>query len=108
MATDDNNTSVSDAYEIVRASDTTPKTLEVDGKNYKFRGNNMMRVKDRGLAFSIRDKYGKGKNPDIIVNRVNYPDHRDRGHRFFFGQMPEMPWKRNKDAASNQMGQGSL
>jgi hypothetical protein len=105
MATDDTRTSASDAYEIIKARPTLPDTLEVDGKSYDFRtdplaGGGMMRVKDRGLAFAIRDKYGKGRAPDVTVTRVKYPDAHDRGHRYFF-TVPEMPWKK----ARTEMGQ---
>lgn len=92
MATDDNTNSASDAYEIIAAQPNTPKELEVDGKRYKFRPNGMMRVKDRGEALAIRERYGKGKRPLVTTTKVNYPGAADRGHRYFFGQMPAMPW----------------
>ena len=43
---------------------------------------------------AIREKYGSGRNPDVTVTKVAYPDARDRGHRYFF-TVPEMPWKRS-------------
>lgn len=31
---------------------------------------------------------------DLVVTRVRYPHRSDRGHVYFFGQMPAMPWHR--------------
>lgn len=102
MATDDTTVKTEDAYEIIKAKTDLPDTLEVDGKQYQFRGDptaggGMMRVKDRGLAFAIRDKYGRGRAPGVTVTRVKYPAVADRGHKYFFGSMPEMPWKRKRN-----------
>lgn len=93
MATDDNTVKTGDAYEIIKADPNLPNTLEVNGKEYKFRPNGMMRVKDRGEAFAIREKYGRGRMPQVTTTRVNVPHPSDRGHKYFFA-VPEMPWKR--------------
>ena len=95
MATDDTRTSASDAYEIIKAQPNTPDVIEVDGKPMQFRDNGMMRVKDRGLAMDIRNKYGAGKQPGVTVTRVNYPSAHDRGHKYFFS-VPELPWRRQQ------------
>jgi hypothetical protein len=98
-STDDNDRcTTGQAYEIIKATQKDLPALEVDGKAYRFprvRGS-MMRVKDRGLAMAIRDRYGSGRRPDVTVTKVNYPDPADRGHKYFF-QVPEMPWRRSKD-----------
>jgi len=94
MATDDTKTRPDEAYEVIAAQPSTPKALELDGNEYKFRDSGMMRMKDRGLAMAMREKYGRG----ITVTKVRYPHEADRGHRFTFS-VPEMPWKR-KDADS--------
>ncbi len=93
MATDDTTVRTGDAYEIIKADPKLPNTLEVNGKEYKFRDNGMMRVKDRGEAFAIREKYGKGKRPAITTTRVNYPHPSDRGHKYTFAGIA-MPWHR--------------
>jgi hypothetical protein len=46
-------------------------------------------VKDHALAAEIRKEYPH----DLAVSRLFVNDAADRGHRFHFGQMPEMPWK---------------
>ncbi len=50
------------------------------------------RVRDSGIAEEIKTKYGG----DVVVSKIRYPDVHDRGHRYFFGMIPEMPWKRKK------------
>jgi hypothetical protein len=92
---DNDKSSTGQAYEIIKA-DNNLTALEVDGKKLRFPrvNNSMMRIKDRGLAMSIRDKYGGGRSPAVTVTKVAYPDIRDRGHKYFF-QVPEMPWKRS-------------
>jgi hypothetical protein len=64
--------------------------VEVDGKQLKFGHEGWLRVSDAGQAQAIREKYGR----DVTVSRIRHPDVHDRGHRFHFGQWPEMPWKR--------------
>ena len=98
MATDDTHTKPTEAYEVIAAQPDVGKSLEVDGRDLKFRGNGMMRIKDRGLAMAIKDRYGKGPMPGVTVTKVNYPGQADRGHRYFFGSMPEMPWKKDQNA----------
>ena len=92
---DNDKSSTGQAYEIIKA-DNNLTALEVDGKKLDFKRvhDSMFRVKDRGLAMAIREKYGSGRNPDVTVTKVAYPDARDRGHRYFF-TVPEMPWKRS-------------
>lgn len=47
-------------------------------------------VSDAGLAAEIR----KDHPYDLAVSRVFTNDAADRGHHYFFGGIPEMPWKR--------------
>lgn len=49
-----------------------------------------MVVKDEALAREIQKEYPG----DLAVTRVRAPDPADSGHRYHFGQWPEMPWKR--------------
>lgn len=93
MATDDTFQRTGDAYEIIKADPNLPNTLEVNGKEYKFRPNGMMRVQDRGEAFAIREKYGRGRAPKVTTTKVNIPHPSDRGHKYTF-QVPAMPWHR--------------
>lgn len=92
MATDDTHTKPTEAYEVIRATQRPLESVEVGGKTLKFRGNGMMRIKDRGLAMAVREKLGK----EVTVTKVNYPSAHDQGHRYFFGSLPEMPWKKKK------------
>lgn len=50
-------------------------------------------IKDGGVADEIRQEYGR----DVTVTRVRNPHRSDRGHVYFFGQWPEMPWKRGEE-----------
>jgi hypothetical protein len=48
----------------------------------------------------------KDHRRDLAVSRIFSNDPADRGHVYFFGQMPEMPWKREnseiEDGADDQ------
>jgi hypothetical protein len=93
---DNDKSSTGQAYEIIKA-DNNLSNLEVDGKTYRFPRvhGSMLRVKDRGLAMAIREKYGSGRTPDVTVTKVAYPDIRDRGHKYQF-MVPELPWHRRE------------
>src|SRR4030067_3613547 len=67
--------------------------LDVDGKQMKFGKDGAFRVNDEGVAAAIREEYAR--KGDVTVTRIRYPGAADRGHRYFFGQLPEMPWKEN-------------
>jgi hypothetical protein len=49
-------------------------------------------VMDEGLAREIQRENPK----EIAVTRMRMPGHADRGHRYFFGQLPAMPWKKEE------------
>lgn len=49
-------------------------------------------VNDESLAREIQKDHRK----DLTVSRIFMDDPADRGHTYFFGQLPEMPWKRDK------------
>jgi len=51
-----------------------------------------MFVKDEALANEIRTQYPK----EYVVSRVSSPHPSDRGHKFFWGSWPQMPWKKKK------------
>ena len=50
-------------------------------------------VNDPALAAEIRSEYPK----DYTVTRVRYPDPADKGHKYFHGLWPEMPWKKREE-----------
>ena len=44
-------------------------------------------VKDEGLAREIQNE-----TRDVAVTRMRHPHRSDRGHVYFFGQAPPLPW----------------
>ena len=70
-----------------------------------FDKNGRLLVKDPGLANEIRTSEA-GKR-DVTVTRVRWQDSHERGHRYHFGQMPEMPWKRKEREAQEAANGGS-
>jgi hypothetical protein len=48
-------------------------------------------INDEALAREVQQQY-----PTVAVSRVRYPGAADKGHRYFFGSWPEMPWKRKE------------
>jgi len=79
-------------YMVVKATtDPEFKGVELDGKEYKFGHEGWFRVPgDPGLANALRQRLGR----KATVSRIRAPKAADRGHRYFFGSLPEMPWKR--------------
>ena len=67
--------------------------LTVDGKDMKFNHEGRMLINDVKLAREIQAEYPD----DLAVTRMRYPDPADRGHKYMFGQWPEMPWKVDKE-----------
>ena len=64
-------------------------SIELDGQVMKFGKNNALWIKDEAKARAVQQKYGV----QTAVTRMRYPSAvSDRGHKFFFGQMPAMPW----------------
>jgi len=69
---------------------TRRKLKHVPGSpQLKFNKEGRCLIKDKGLAREIQNE-----TRDVAVTRVNYPSRSDRGHVYFFGQMPAMPWHR--------------
>lgn len=62
--------------------------LAPDGRYLKYNREKRLMVKDEKLAREIQQQHRN----DLVVTRVRYPGEADRGHRYFFGQMPAMPW----------------
>ena len=79
-------------WEVIRATRRPLESVDVDGKQMKFGKDGAFRVNDEGVAAAIREEYAR--KGDVTVTRIRYPGAADRGHRYFFGQLPEMPWKK--------------
>lgn len=76
-------------WTVVKAiKDSNFTGVNIDGKMMKFGRDGAFRVSDPMVAEAIRQQVGS----DAVVTRVRYPDHADRGHTYFFGAMPAMPW----------------
>ena len=83
-------------YQVVKAT-RRQFTPELDGEKMPFSGEGFLRVTDEGKAKELEAKY----DHDLTVTKMRYPHVSDRGHRYFFGSMPEMPWKRGQNASKN-------
>lgn len=76
-----------------RSMNPHQKGVELDnGKFLKYGQEKRFTTSNEVLAREIQKEY----KSDVVVTRVRHPDVADRGHNYFFGQLPEMPWK-NKD-----------
>ncbi len=83
--------SASDRYEILPYTQgMATETLELGEKKYPWGAQGAIHVKDGGEAQALQEKY----DGRVITMKVQSPDIHDRGHRYFFGGWPEMPWKR--------------
>lgn len=72
---------------IMPAHDPKMRSLELDGKQYKFNKSGHMMIKDQKVARALQQKYPL----DIAVGGVRSPHVADRGHKYFFTS-PGMPW----------------
>jgi hypothetical protein len=73
------------------ALDPHMKGVEIDGEKMKFNREGRLVIKDEKKARAVQQKYGMR----TAVTGLRIPEAvSDRGHRFFFGQMPAMPWHR--------------
>lgn len=69
--------------------------MDIAGKQMLFgKKTNSFEVSDPGIASEIEAAHG-GKLADVVVTPHHVPA--ERGHTYFFGQMPEMPWKKVKN-----------
>src|SRR3990170_9053433 len=69
------------------------ETMELDGKKYPWGRYGGAHIKDPAIARELEQKY-EGR---VLMSPVQSPDIHDRGHKYFFGGWPEMPWKKNKE-----------
>jgi hypothetical protein len=77
-------------WTVIKAT-KRPVEVNIGGKPMRFGRDGAFRVSDPGVAAEIRKEYGdKG---DVTVTRMRSPQPiSDRGHRYFFGMMPPLPW----------------
>ena len=81
-------------WEVIRATRPPLESLDVDGKQMRFGKDGAFRVNDEGVAAAIREEYAK--KGDVTVTRIRYPGAADKGHYYFRGGWPEMPWKKEQ------------
>lgn len=82
---------------VLPSSSRGEKEIKIDNHTIELNGHGNF-IKDDGLAREIDARYGKngGVTPkDYVV--VKTPVKKPGVHNYFFGQMPEMPWKRKKE-----------
>ena len=80
-------------YMVVKTNPSA-NGIQLDNKAMVFgEKTNAFEVNDPGLAREIEAQHGF-KGQDVVV----FPHDVDTepGHRYTFGQMPEMPWKKGK------------
>ena len=56
-----------------------------------------MIIKDEALAREIQKEHPT----DLAVTRMRMPKPADVGHRYFFGSLPAMPWKRQSQEVTD-------
>lgn len=83
-------------YVVIKA-DPKLKSVPSSKGNLEFGKDNAFVVSDPVFANEIRQTVGV----DATVSRVNADVPADRGHVYFFGGWPEMPWKRGKDGSKD-------
>jgi cell shape-determining protein MreC len=71
--------------------DNSFNAVKAAGKEMKFNREQRFKVGDEKVAAEIRREYPR----DVTVTRVNKYHPADRGHKYFF-QVPEMPWKKER------------
>ena len=83
-------------YQVIKATQRPIKQVEAAGRVLPFGKAGGFEVSDAGIANEIEAKHG-GPGGDVVV----IPDlsNREHGHKYFFGQMPEMPWKKVKNVS---------
>lgn len=82
---------------VLPSSERAGKEIKIDNHTIELNGHGNY-IKDDGLAREIDARYGKhgGVSPkDFVV--VKTPVRTPGSHNYFFGSMPEMPWKKKKE-----------
>jgi len=80
---------VKHTWTVINAStDRDFKGVQTSKGFMKFGKKGAFKVKDKAIADEIRQTVGA----KATVNRMRQPEPADRGHKYFFGQMPALPW----------------
>src|SRR3990167_382244 len=83
---------LSDEYMVIKSSkDPAKNGVELDGQDMRFGKKGAFKITGHARANALRQKYHP---TDIVVTRMRHSV--EQNHRYFFGQMPEMPWKKAK------------
>ena len=80
-------------FVVQSAWPNSPKEIMTSKGLLKANDQGRMIVKDEALAREIQREHPT----DLAVTRMRAPKPADAGHRYHFGQMPEMPWKKKKE-----------
>ena len=84
-------------FVVQSAWPNSPKEIMTSKGLLKANEQGRMMIKDESLAREIQREHPT----DLAVTRMRMPKPADRGHRYFFGALPEMPWKKNKQEVDN-------
>lgn len=86
------------AYMIMKGDPNLGDHIDLNGTEYKFKSQQGQSffTRNKGLAMDIDRAHGKRGSKSVAVAEVRVQDNHDRGHSYFWGQWPEMPWKRHK------------
>ena len=83
-------------FVVQSAWPNSPKEIMTSKGLLKANEQGRMMIKDEALAREIQREHPT----DLAVTRMRVPKPSDAGHRYHFGQLPEMPWKRNKEVTN--------
>lgn len=77
-------------YVVQNAHKPVVKSIMTGKGELKLDDKGRCLISDPALAAEIRKDHPK----DLAVSRIFTSHPADRGHKYIFGQMPEMPWKK--------------
>lgn len=80
-------------FVVQSAWPSSPKEIMTSKGLLKANEQGRMMIKDEALAREIQKEHPT----DLAVTRMRVPKPSDAGHRYHFGQLPEMPWKKKKE-----------
>lgn len=75
-------------FVVQSAWPNSPKEIMTSKGLLKANEQGRMMIKDEALAREIQREHPT----DLAVTRMRVPKPSDAGHRYHFGQLPEMPW----------------
>ena len=75
----------------------SPKEIQTSKGVLKANAQGRMIIKDEVLAREIQKEHPR----DLAVTRMRMPKPADVGHRYFFGSLPAMPWKRQSQEVTD-------